>query len=53
MSLHDLVDGIDASMVTPSWTKMLLEFLENDVEIIDPIEEFRAHSKDELVSNGQ
>ena len=38
---HDLVDGIDASMdYTPGWTKMLLEFLENDVEIIDPIEEF-------------
>ena len=47
---HDLVDGIEASNdYTPGWTKMLLELLENDVEIIDPIEEFRAASKDELV----
>ena len=47
---HDLVDGIEATNdYTPGWTKMLLQLLEHDVEIIDPIEAFRAHSTDDLV----
>ena len=47
---HELVDGIEADNdYTPGWTKMLLQLLENDVEIIDPIEEYRAHSSDDLV----
>ena len=49
---HDLVDGINADMdYTPGWTKMLLQFLENDIEIIDPIEEYRKQSKADLVVN--
>ena len=30
---------------------MMLSLLENDIEIIDPIEEFRAASNDKLVVN--
>ena len=47
---HDLVDGLEANQdYTPGWTKMLISMLENDIEVIDPIEEFRAHSKDKLL----
>ena len=49
---HDLVDGLEANQdYTPGWTKMLLSLLENDIEIIDPIEEYRAASQDKLVVN--
>ena len=40
---HDLIDGLEANQdYTPGWTQMLLTMLENDIEIIDPIEQFRA-----------
>ncbi len=49
---HHLVDGIDATHeYYPGYTKMLLQLLEADIEVIDPLEEFRAASKDNLLVN--
>ncbi len=49
---HELVEGIDAHHeYHPGWTKMLLELLENDIEVIDPLEEFRAQSNADLIVN--
>jgi hypothetical protein len=45
---HLLVDGADAQTeYYPGYTRMLLQFLENDIEIVDALDEMRAqaHSK--------
>ena len=40
---HLLVDGIDPQAeIWPGWTEMTLQLLENDIEVIDTVEEFRA-----------
>ena len=47
---HELVDGITADQeYAPGWTKMILEMLEADLEIIEPLEAWRAASKEKLV----
>lgn len=39
---HRLVPGMDATTeVWPGWTNMAIQLLENDVEVIDTVEEFR------------
>ncbi len=47
---HDLVEGISADQeYTPGWTKMMLQMLEADLEVIDPLTEWRKASKDKMV----
>jgi len=48
---HRVVDGVDATdEVYPGYTKMLLTFLENDIEVVDFMDEFReAANGDGLV----
>ncbi len=46
---HLLVDGADAETeVYPGYTKMLLEFLDNDIEIVDVLDEFRAQAHSDV-----
>ena len=47
---HTLVDGIEANTdYYPGWTEMMIELLENDIEVVDTVEEFRAAAEDEVL----
>ena len=50
---HTLVDGIEAiggdTDYYPGWTEMMIELLENDIEIVDTTEEFRAAAEDDVL----
>ena len=47
---HTLVDGIEANTdYYPGWTEMMIELLENDIEIVDTTEEFRAAAEDDVL----
>ena len=46
---HLLVDGIEADQdYYPGWTKMVIEMLNNDLEVIDTVSEFRKAAGSEL-----
>ncbi len=36
---------------TPGWTRMLLQLIENDIEVIDPIEHFRREAENPYLIN--
>ena len=47
--MHLLVPGLTAQTeVWPGWTEMMIEFLENDIEIIDCVDAFRAEAKNPI-----
>ena len=47
---HGLVDGIEANHeYYPGWTKMMIQMLENDLEIVDSVDEFRAEAENNLL----
>ena len=52
VSSHLLVDGVDADHeYAPGWTKMMLQFLENDIEIVDTTAEFRQAADSDMLVN--
>ena len=47
---HTLVDGIEANTdYYPGWTEMMIELLENDIEVVDTVEAFRASAEDDVL----
>ena len=47
---HTLVDGIGPDQdYYPGWTEMTIEMLENDLEVIDTVEEFRAEAENDIL----
>lgn len=49
---HLLVNGINPEHeFSPGWTKMMLQFLENDIEIVDTTEEFRKQAANDMLVN--
>ena len=47
---HTLVDGIEAEHdYYPGWTKMMIEMLENDIEIVDTTTEYRQAAEDDVL----
>jgi len=49
---HLLVNGITPEMeYSPGWTRMMLTLLENDIEVIDPLTEYRKQAGHPLVIN--
>lgn len=45
--LHEQLPGANPQTeIWPGWNSMMLQFLENDIEIVDTLEEMRASSKD-------
>lgn len=46
---HRVVEGVDETdEIYPGYTKMLLTFLENDIEVVDMLDEFREAANDEI-----
>ena len=40
---HRLFDGVDAKTeIYPGWTRMMIQLLEADIEVIDTVDEFRS-----------
>jgi hypothetical protein len=47
---HTLVDGIEADdEYFPGWTEMTIEMLENDLEVIDTVDEFRKEADNDVL----
>ena len=52
VSSHLLVDGVNADHeYAPGWTKMMIQLLENDIEIVDTTAEFRAVADSDMLVN--
>jgi hypothetical protein len=49
---HLVADGIRADQdYTPGWSRMLLQMLEAGLEVIDPLDEFRAEANNPILIN--
>jgi hypothetical protein len=49
---HLVVDGVGPETeIYPGWTKMMLQFVENDIEVIDTLEAYRAEADNPVLIN--